>query len=157
MPGFDAIYKQTITLFNRIKGSDGETYWYPTKLTGVHLVDNHSSTWNNQGGSNGSTAMVHIMYQIKGGAIYVAGKPYYTPKDYRLLDEPENAITFSFGHHDDSDFFIEGEFDFDGAISDDAHDRHGFYNYMKKVGYNVYSITSATKYNLIPHFEINGR
>ena len=42
-------------------------------------------------------------------------------------------------------------------ISDDAHDRHGFYNYMKKAGYNVYSITSATKYNLIPHFEINGR
>ena len=157
MYGFDAIYRQTITLFNRIKDDSGEIYWYPTIIRGVHLVDNYSDTWNGQGGASGNTAMVHIMYQTKDGKPYVAGKPYYPPKEYRLLDEPQNAITFAYGNHDDSDFFMEGEFEFDGAVSDDAHDRHGFYNYMKKAHDNVFAITGAAKFNLIPHFEVNGR
>ena len=157
MLGFDAIYKQTITLFNRISAGGGDIYWYPTIIRGVHLYDSQTSTWSNQGGNSGNNATVHIMYQIVNGQIMVAGKPYYPPKQYRLLDAPQDAITFAFGHHDDSDFFIRGEFGFDGAVSDDAHDRHGFFNYMKKTNDDVYSVSGVTIYNLIPHFEITGR
>jgi len=157
MPGFDALYKQTVTLFNRITDAEGEILWYPTVLRGVHLIDSHASTWNNQGGASNDNAELRVMYQIKNGIIMVAGKPYYPPKEYRRLSEPHEAITFAFGHSDDCDFFMEGVFDFDGAISDDAYDRHGFYNYMNKAYDNVYSITGATKYNLIPHFSVTAR
>lgn len=160
MLGFDAIYTQTVTLFNRIKTETDEgeeTLWYPTILKGVHLIDTHSTTWNNQGGASGDTAELHVMYEVRDGKIIVADKPYYPPKEYRRLAEPQNAITFAFGHNDDSDFFMEGEFGFDGAISDDAYDRHGFYNYMNKMYDCVYSISGANKFNLIPHFVITAR
>ena len=157
MAGFDAIYTQTVTLFNRIKDADGETYWYPTVLRGVHLIDSQAAVWNNQGGARNDNAELRVMFQVKGGRIMIAGKPYYDPKQYRLLDEPEKAITFSFGHNDDSDFFMEGEYDFDGAVSDNVYERYGFYEYMKSTRDRVYSITGASKYNLIPHFSVTGR
>ena len=158
MAGFEVLYKQTVTLFNRIKGPDDETIWYPTVLKGVHLIDSHSSSWNNQGGASGSTAELRVWYSINNGKIMIAGKPYYEPKQYRSLAEPQKAITFAFGHDDDCDFFVEGAFDnFKGSISDDAFDRHGFYNYMNKMYDGVYSISGAAKYNLLPHFVINAR
>ena len=160
MLGFDAIYNQTVTLFNRIKTDTDEgeeTLWYPTVLKNVHLIDSHASTWNNQGGASGDNAELRVMYSVSGGKILIAGKPYYTPKEYRRLAEPQNAITFAYGHNDDSDFFMEGVFEFDGAISDTAYDRHGFYNYMNKMYDNIYSISGVTKYNLIPHFSVTAR
>ena len=157
MAGFEAIYKQTVTLFNRIKGPDDETIWYPTVLKGVHLIDSHSSGWNGQGGSSGSSAELRVIYAIKNGQIMIANKPYYEPKQYRRLAEPHKAITFAYGHDDDCDFFIEGDLGFKGSISDDAYDRHGFYNYMKKAYDGVYSISAANKYNLLPHFVISAR
>ena len=157
VPGFDALYRQTVTLFNRIKDADGETYWFPTVLRGVHLIDSQSATWNSQGGARNDNAELRVRFQVKGGVILIAEKPYYEPKQYRLLDEPDKAITFSFGHNDDSDFFMEGEFDFDGAISDDAFDRHGFYNYMNKTRDGVYSIIGCSRFDLIPHFSITAR
>jgi len=157
MGPFDVLYQQTVTLFNRIKDADGETFWYPTVLEGVHLIDTHSSSWNNQGGASGSTAELRVLYVVKGGQIIVANKPYYEPKAYRRLVEPEKAITFAYGHDDNADFFIEGVHGFKGAISDDAYDRHGFYNYMKKSYDGVYSISGANKFNLLPHFVISAR
>ena len=158
MGPFDVLYRQTVTLFNRIKDADGETLWYPTILTGVHLIDSHSSSWNNQGGSSGSSAELRVRYSIKNGQIVIANKPYFEPKQYRRLAEPQKAITFSYGHDDDCDFFIEGVFDkFTGAISDDAYDRHGFYHYMNKMYDGVYSISGATKYNLLLHFSVSAR
>ena len=158
MAGFEALYKQTVTLFNRIKGADGETLWYPTILRGVHLIDSHSSTWNNQGEDSADNAELRVLFKVQNGRIMVAGKPYFEPKRYRLLAEPQKAITFSFGHNDDFDFFVEGALDeFKGSISDEASDRHGFYNWMNKKYDGVYAISAAAKYNLLPHFVITAR
>lgn len=160
MAGFDAIYKQTVTLFNRvaIAHDDGEYLWYPTVLTGVHLITDESASWNNNGGMKNDNVRLHVRYLQSGDDVLVAGKKYYTPKDYRRLLAPEEAITFQFGSKD-FDFFIEGELEeeFPVPISDKTFTRHGFMDYMNARYDHVFAITSVSKYNLIPHFEIMAR
>ena len=159
MPGFEAIYKQTVTLFNRVPQQYGEELlWYPTVLEGVHLVIDHSSVWNQNGGAVTDNVRLHIRYLVKNGKVVVGQKPYYLPKDYRRLERPEDAITFGYGNNDDFDFFVEGVFtEYDGPVPDSIEPRMGFYNYMNKKYDNVFAITSVAKYNLIPHFEIMAR
>lgn len=157
MPGFDAIYKQTVTLFNRIRDAYTEdVVWYPTVLHGVHLVVDKSSAWGMQGGRETDNVRLHVRYAVSGDSVLVGGKPWHEPKAWRKLAAPETAITFGYGD-DDFDFFIEGEFtDIPGPISDDQF-KNGFYNYMNANYDNVFAITSVSKYNLIPHFEIMAR
>jgi|GEM_PF-4534106 len=70
----------------------------------------------------------------------------------------QNGLTFSFGENDDFDFFIEGVFgEFDFPISDQNFERRGFYNYMNAEYDNVFVISSVSKHDLIPHFEITAR
>lgn len=158
MPGFDALYKQTVTLFNRLKLVNEETLWYPTVLEAVHLVMDESSSWGGNGGVRSDNVRLHVRYTNTAGAAFVAGKKYYAPKEYRRLLKPEEAITFGYGNNDDFDFFVEGEFaEFPVPISDASFERRGFYNYMNARYDHVFAITSVSKYNLIPHFEIMAR
>lgn len=168
MAGFDAIYKQTITLFNRVKNSYGEeTLWYPTIIEGVHLIVDKSATWNNQGGQASDNAKLNVRYKVSGDEVLIScigadGKPFYKrwyePKAWSRLEKPEEGLTFSFGNNDDFDFFVEGIFtEMSGPISDDLFERKGFYNYMNAKYDNVFAIAGAAKYNLIPHFEIVAR
>ena len=157
MPDFDALYKQTATLFNRVKDEyTGDVLWYPTVLHGVHLVVDKSSSWGMQGGRETDNVRLHVRYKITGNGIMVAGKPWHEPKAWRKLVDPENAITFAFGD-DDFDFFMEGEFDELPTPISDEQFKKGFYNYMNANYDNVFAVTSVSKYNLIPHFEIMAR
>ena len=154
MPGFDALYKQTVTLFNRITLATDEVVWRPTVLNGVHLIVNKASSWNSYGGSNTDTVTLNVRYLVKDGEAYISGKKYYEPKAFRRLGYPEDGITFCFGNNDDADFFIEGVYGDGEDIHDDAFERKGFYNYINKKYDNVFVVKSASKFNLIPHFEI---
>lgn len=157
MPNFEVLYKQTITLFNRLREEDSdEIVWYPKVLNGVHLVVDKSSAWGMQGGREVDNIRLHVRYQISGENIMVSGYPWHEPKAWRRLKQPDGTITFGFGD-DDFDFFIEGVFhEFASPISDDEY-KKGFYNYMNANYDNVFAITSVSKYNLIPHFEIMAR
>lgn len=170
MPGFDALYKQTVTLFNRVKGMYGEEIlWYPTVLEGVHLFVDKSANWNSYGGQASDNTRLHVRYTLSDGGVFIrckdpdgsdkpAFKPWYEPKAWRRLDRPHDALTFAFGSNDDFDFFVEGAFEeFDSPISDAAFERKGFYNYMNARYDNVFAVTSVSKYDLIPHFVITGR
>ena len=157
MPGFDALYRQDITLFNRIVLATGEILWRPTVIEKVHLIVNKSNTWSSYGGSSTDTVTLHVRYTLNGGDAYVAGKKYYEPKEYRKAEYPADGITFAYGDSDVCDFFVEGKHDSEETIWDDAYDRNGFYNFMNKNFDNVFAIQSVSKYNLIPHFEIMAR
>lgn len=161
MPGFDAIYKQTVTLFNRVQmfehGNEDQCVWFPTVLKGVHLIVDQSSRWDTQGGATSDNVRLHVRYVIQDGQIMVGDKPYYPPKVWRQLAMPETCLTFNYGSQTDFDFFVEGEYDeFNLPVADEQYDK-GFYNYMNKKCDNVFAITSVSKYNLIPHFEIMAR
>ena len=73
---------------------------------------------------------------------------------FRSEGNPNENITFAFGN--DFDFIYEGVYTWVGPIIDDAY-KSGFYNYMNKAYDNVFAISSCSKYNLIPHFEITAR
>lgn len=170
MSCLDTIYSQTITLFNRIPGKNGDpTMWIPTVIDGVHLSFTKSSSWNDHGGSTSDDVKLNVRYKPSGDDALVrcrisaedetvCFKKWYEPKSWRKQPDPYDCLTFSFGENDDFDFFIEGVFDeFDLPISDQNFERRGFYNYMNAEYDNVFVITSVSKYSLIPHFEITAR
>ena len=158
MAGFDVLYKQTVTLFNRVERPGGDIIWYPRVLTGVHLVTDHSSSWNTYGGQQGDNVRLHVRYtQSADGRALIGGLTYVNRKEWRSLKSIDRYITFGYGDNNDFDFFMEGKFSPITVISDSDYSRNGFYNYMNKNYENVFAITSVSKYNLIPHFEIMAR
>lgn len=157
MLGFDVLYKQTITLFNRVTAYGDELLWYPTVIEGVHLIVDKSSAWNSYGGQATDNARVHVRYTVSGDDIIVAGKKWVEPKAYRRLERQDGFITFSYGDNDDFDFFIEGVYEGTAPIPDNLYERRGFYNFMNSTHDNVFAVKSVSKYNLIPHFEIMAR
>ena len=176
MPGFDALYKQTVTLFNRITDDDGDDYFIPIVLSGVHLIVDHSATWNTYGGQQSDNIRLHIRYLPSNGNVMIADKKYYEPKEWRKLDHFDDAITLRYGNDNDFDFFVKGVHEVDGEsmvneivvngvtvtcsegfIKDDYYERHGFYNYLNREYDHVFAITAVSQYNLIPHFEVMAR
>lgn len=176
MPGFDAIYKQTVTMFNRVIDDNDESFFIPTVLDGVHLIIDHSAVWNNYGGQQSDNVRLHVRYQLVGEDVMIKEKKYVEPKDWRRLTSFDDIITFRYGNDNDFDFFVKGEFTPDsqsvvskividskdvtlssGFISDAYYDRYGFYNYLNKTYDHVFAVTQVSQYNLIPHFEIMAR
>jgi hypothetical protein len=153
MPGFEALYKQTVTLFNR-KDVDGVTFWYPTVIEDVHLIIDRSTIIATYGEQASDNAELHIRYLPDGDSAIVADKVYMRPKEFRASGDPETNLTFAFG--EDFDFIMAGVYEGSSPINDEEY-RNGFFNYMNKAYDEVFAITSVSKFNLIPHFEIAAR
>ena len=165
MLGFDALYKQTVTLFNRVSAKSGEVFWYPTVINGVHLITTKSSSWSGRAENESDDVRLHIQYTPSGSDALIKCaddqfKKWLEPKVWRRLPQEEKLenLTFAFGDAEVFDFFVEGVFaGASGPISDSAYERKGFYNFMNSQFDGVYAITSVSRYNLIPHFEIMAR
>ena len=157
MPGFDAIYKQVVTVFNRVE-EYGATIWHPSVIHGVHLIIDRSIIVSTYGEQASDNAKLHIRYTPSSeGAVVLTdggGKIYLPPKEFRAMGSPDSNITFAFG--DNFDFIMEGIYGELMPIADDDY-KSGFFNYMNKTYDNVFAITNCSKFNLIPHFEIVAR
>lgn len=153
MASFDDIYKQTITLFNR-KTVDGVTMWHPFVIDGVHLIMDKSIIISTYGEQSQDNARVHIRYTPTGSGALVNGKIYMLPKEWNRAGEPSENFTLGYG--DNFDFIMEGNYGSLDPIADSDY-RNGFYNYMNKNYDNVFAISTVSKFNLIPHFEIGAR
>lgn len=151
--GFEAIYKQTVTVFNRVD-EDGTIMWYPTVIENVHLIIDRAIIISTYGEQSSDNAKLHIKYEPSEDGDIVAGKVYMTPKMFRNSGEPSNNITFAFG--DKFDFIMSGAFEEEGPFKDDDY-KGGFFNYMNKTYDEVFAISNVSKFNLIPHFEILAR
>ena len=153
MASFDDIYKQTITLFNR-KTVDGVTTWYPFLIEKVHLIMDKSIIISTYGEQSQDNAKLHIRYLPTQKGAAVGEKTYLLPKEWEKNGDPEK--NFTLGHGDNFDFIMEGDYGSSEPISDDDYPK-GFYNYMNKNYDNVFAISTVSKFNLIPHFEIGAR
>lgn len=141
------MYQKTITLFNR-SGSR----WIPTVLHNVDLNIDRAVIVSRYGADSNDRAILHVRCNIDDGNVYIEGKPWVTPAQYR---NTAGALTFTSG--EEFDFFIEGEYGDGSAISDDAFGIDGFYDYMNRQ-YDCYAITSVSgPYSLLPHFEVTAR
>ena len=146
------MYADTITLFNRRSGTDGDV-WFPTILRGVDLNNDKAAIVAKYGEQSADNARLHIKFTESNGSTFVGEKRYYPPKEWANLeaDEQKDSITFAGGSA--FDFFILGVWDDSQPIDDDGW-LDGFYNYMNARFDYVFSITSVAKYSVIPHFEI---
>lgn len=158
MPGFEALYKQTVTVFNR-KTIDGKEYWCPYVIPNVHLITDKSIIISTYGEQSADNVRLHIRYKNAwNGAVIPDGSgmqlAFLEPKEFAKSGVFGENITFACG--DNFDFFMAGEYS-DLDLIDDTTYRNGFYNYMNRNYDNVFVITTCSKFNLIPHFEIGGR
>lgn len=176
MPGFDALYKQTVTLFNRVKADDEAEYFIPTVLAGVHLIIDHSANWNAYGGNQADNTRLNVRYRPSGNNAMIGQLTYCEPKEWKCLESFDGKITFRYGNDTDFDFFVKGVYTPDqnkmvssilvnnktvtlstGFINDDAYGPFGFYNMLNKEYDHVFAITQVSQLHLIPHFELLAR
>lgn len=146
------MYQDTITLFNRYDSRLGDM-WFPTVLHNVDLNIDKAAIVEKYGADSTDNARLHIKFTEEDGEIFIEGKRYLLPKEWdkQVNDDLANTITLSSGEK--FDFFFVGEWDNTEPINDDDYTT-GFYDYMNKTYDEVFSITSAAKYSLIPHFEV---
>lgn len=170
MSSMSVLYAQTITLFSRVQAGHGSpVMWHPTVIDGVHLITDHASSWNVNGGRTNDNAKLHIRYvPVNGEAIVhcrdlqhqgqLLMKKWCPVKAWRRTPDPDTCLSFAYGDNDDYDFFIEGVHDaFLAPVSDDAFGRNGLYAYLNTLYDNVFAITSVHKCDLLPHFVIGAR
>ncbi len=147
------MYDNTVTLFNRLE-RDGELLWYPTVMTGVHLVDSEAAVAAKYGYQRGDKALLFIHYLGGPDEPSVGAKKYLTPRRWTRAEDPSGAFTFQTGA--DFDFFMAGRWEGPFPVRD-ADYPGGFYDHMQDQFDRVWAITGAEKFGVIPHFEVTGR
>lgn len=150
------MYNDTITLFNRKEGREGDT-WYPTVIKNADLNIDKAAILAKYGPEAKDTAVLHVRYQNKDGKKIISEKPWMPPKEWDAQLDPVKAITFTDG--DRFDFFWLGAWEGADQIEDaDYFAYTDFYTYMNKTHDFVFAISSVGgPYSVIPHFEITGK
>lgn len=150
------MYKDTITLFNRKEGDEGDT-WYPTIIHNVHLNMDRAAIMAKYGAESADSAVLHVRYKQDGENKLVAGKPWQPPKVWESLLDPTGAITFTTGTR--FDFFWLGDWGNEEPVHDSEYfSDTDFYTYMNRTHDYVFAVSSVGgPYSVIPHFEIMGK
>lgn len=151
------MYQDTITLFNRKTGSEGDT-WYPTVLHNVHLNVDKSAILAKYGPDAKDNAALHVRYTVQDDEKKMVGhKPWLPPNQWQNAQDPAQAVTFAGG--DKFDFFWQGDWGNEIPVRDADYASEGdFYTHMKLAHDFVFAISSVGgPYSVIPHFEIVGR
>ena len=150
------MYTDTITLFNRKEGTEGDT-WYPSVLRNVHLNVDRAAIVAKYGSTATDNAVLHVRYKSDGGDKVVGEKRWMPPKEWSKQDDPTGTITFSAGNL--FDFFWMGDWGSEEPVMDsDYFSDTDFYTYMNRTHDYVFAISSVGgAYSVIPHFEIMGK
>ena len=150
------MYKDTITLFNRKEGDEGDT-WYPTVLHNVQLNMDRAAILAKYGAESADSAVLHIRYTQDGENKIVGAKSWQPPKVWESLLEPAKSLTFTTGTR--FDFFWLGDWGNEDPVHDaDYFSDTDFYTYMNRTHDYVFAISSVGgPYSVIPHFEIMGK
>lgn len=150
------MFDKTITLFNRYRGTLGDT-WYATVVTGCQLVIDKASLVSKYGENSSDRISLHIPYTFEDGKRVIAGKEFLPPKEWAKQTNDKLADTVTFQDGQAFDFFIIGEYaDTETPINDEDY-KKGFYDFLNKNNDYVYAITSIGIYDAIPHFELLGK
>jgi hypothetical protein len=150
------VYNDTITLFNRKEGREGDT-WYPTVIRNADLNIDKAAIVSKYGPEAADTAVLHIRYRNQDGNKMIGEKPWLPPKRWENLLDCSKAITFTDGNR--FDFFWLGDWGNEDPVTDIEYvSDTDFYTYMNKTHDFVFAISSiGGPYSVIPHFEIMGK
>lgn len=147
------MYSDTVTLFNRAE-SNGAIIWYATVLTRVDFNADIAKQATTSGENASDNARLHIAYYSQNGNAMIGNKKYLAPKVWATSTEKSASVTFASGKA--FDFFMLGAWNGAATVSDSAYS-DGFFEYIRSAHDDVYAITNAAMYSVIPHFEITGR
>lgn len=150
------MYNDTITLFNRREGATGDT-WYPSVLHNVQVNIDRASILAKYGAQSQDSAVLNVRYTLDGEAKRIGRKRWLPPKEWQVLDEPEQALTFNPGTR--FDFFWLGDWGSEEPVQDADYPADlDFYTYMNRTHDFVFAVSSVSgPYSVIPHFEILGK
>lgn len=146
------MYNDTVTLFNRRRGKDGDV-WYPTVLEGVDLNEDRAAIAAKYGSASSDKATLHVRYGWQGGPV-AGGKRYMTPLLWQASEDPAAAFTFTAGEF--FDFLVTGAWPNTEPVMDSDYPS-GFYHHLNTTRDGVYAVSSAAQYSVIPHFEVTGK
>lgn len=150
------MYNDTVTLFNRKEGREGDT-WYPTVIRNADLNIDKAAIVAKYGPEATDTAVLHIRYRNQDGKKMIGEKQWLPPKRWENLLDYSKAITFADGNR--FDFFWLGDWGDEDPVKDIEYvSDTDFYTYMNKTHDFVFAISSiGGPYSVIPHFEIMGK
>ena len=149
------MYKDTITLFNRLEGDEGDT-WFPTVIRNAHLTIDRAAIIAKYGADATDSAVLSIRYKPDGENKRVGNKHVLPPKEWEKQLDHSQAITFTGGSR--FDFFWLGDWGNEEPVEDFASLGGDFYTRMNQEHDYVFAISSVGgPYGLIPHFEILGK
>lgn len=150
------MYNDTVTLFNRKKGDEGDT-WFPTVLQNVHLNMDKAAVLAKYGPNAADAAVLNIRYTKDGENKMVAHKRWLPPKEWEKQLDHGQSVTFTPG--DRFDFFWVGDWGSEEPVRDaDYFSDTDFYTYMNRTHDYVFAVSSVGgPYTAIPHFEILGK
>ena len=150
------MYRDTITLFNRKEGTEGDI-WFPTVLRNVQLNMDRAAVIAKYGAEATDSAVLNVRYTQDRESKLVCGKPWLPPKQWDALIDHSEALTFTTGNR--FDFFWFGEWESTDPVCDsDYFADTDFYTYMNRTHDYVFAISSVGgPYSVIPHFEIMGK
>ncbi len=145
------MYHDTITIFNRKKGREGDT-WYPTVLTDVNLNKDKGEVIARYGPNSSDNAILNVRYENDGEDVIIGGKQWIQPKQWQISQTPGTYLTFAAG-----DFFWNGAWDGTTALYDGNYGDQTFYDYMLANYDDVFMVTSVGHFSVIPHLEVTGK
>lgn len=141
------MYHATLTLFNYHPPTNK---WYTTVFQNADLIVNESASNTAHGTQNGDAAEIIIHTAADRSVVLSSGKKQYLgPKAFAKCAEPGACFTFT----PEKDFFVVGDLGSEPVADDDDTD---LYHTMNDENDEVYMVTKATFYQLLPHFEIGG-
>lgn len=139
------MYKDTVTVYNRYNG-----VWKGEVLRYVDLNADRAAIVAKYGADSKDRAKLHIRYTVN-ASVYICGdKTYVEPSAYTGV-----SGTFTLASGNNATFFVEGDTGLYSAADSAYVD--GFYDYANRTWDKCYSVTSAARYSVIPHFEVMGQ
>lgn len=151
------MFNTTVTVFNRYYSKQLDKYtWYPHVIRNCYFNVDKAANIEKTGLADADSATLHIPFSFKGGKTMIGNLEYMDPIKWssQTNDSYPDILTFSEG----KDFFLVGEYPEDPVADSDyiTGGVLGFKDYMKRNHDHVYTINSAGKYRVIPHFELRG-
>lgn len=150
------MYRDTITVFNRVKGTDGDT-WIPTVLHNVNVTLDKGALVKAYGEQTQDNLLLNIKLSEGKPGAKITGSDYIwlPPKEWKREADKSNKVTFTPGTN--FDFIWFDAWSGGSVIYDDNYGDLTFYDYMLLNEDFVYAVTSVSLLSVIPHLEITGR
>lgn len=144
------MYRDAITLYNYHTATG---CWYTAEFGNVNFSELKSGTGTQHGVTSADTVEIILHTRADKTVETAQGVlQYIGPKAYAALVDPTGYFTFCPAQ----DFVVAGSCPLEQPVAEDDYE-NGLFHALNRKRDEVYQITSAAWYGLLPHFEVGAR